>query len=572
MKKIKKIMALAIAMVMMLSMSMSVFAANTDPTETDPTPTPTVPTSQTIAENSAADAQTGKYTISVASDDKHTYTVYQILTGTLVAGESKLGNPQWGADAKGGENNKVDDFINAITASGLTNVQIDDLVKAQLKTDATGQGTVDKDHTLDVAPGYYLIVDTTTSLEDGDAKSLNIVAVFNDIEITPKKGTVESEKHVDDQNDSDSTDHSELKDSADYDIGDSIPYTLTMTLPADYANYKQYKIVFTDDMSAGLTYNNDAKIFYGDADTTGTSITFTSGGTSSYTTPSNGTVYTYTINDLKAAQAADGASEALKALGAGSVITITYTATLNNNAVIGSAGNPNKYKVDFSSNPNQEAGGKPDTNDTPWDTNIVFTYKTVFNKVDQAGDPLTGADFTLYKFIEDENGTDTYNSKKGTWTDVTTLGDGTNKPSKAKDSYTTGEGSDAKTAANAKFTFSGIDAGVYKLVESTTPTGYNTLEDQIFTITAEHQLEADDPKLTSLSGTDGAQFTMTPVMTGEGEDATPTGELDADIENKQGAELPSTGGIGTTIFYILGTVLVIGAGVLLVTRRRMSAN
>ena len=65
---------------------------------------------------------------------------------------------------------------------------------------------------------------------------------------------------------------------------------------------------------------------------------------------------------------------------------------------------------------------------------------------------------------------------------------------------------------------------------------------------------------------------MTPVMTGEGEDATPTGELDADIENKQGAELPSTGGIGTTIFYILGTVLVIGAGVLLVTRRRMSAN
>lgn len=65
---------------------------------------------------------------------------------------------------------------------------------------------------------------------------------------------------------------------------------------------------------------------------------------------------------------------------------------------------------------------------------------------------------------------------------------------------------------------------------------------------------------------------MTPVMTGTGSDATPTGELDADIENKQGAELPSTGGIGTTIFYILGAILVLGAGIVLVTRRRMSAN
>ncbi len=557
MKLFKKMMALVVAMVMVLSMSIAVFADST------------VPTSQTIANDSAADAN-GKYTISVASTDTHTYTVYQILTGTLTAGESKLGNPAWGSDAAATATYATEKaFIDAISASGLSNQEINAIAESVLKSSAAGVGTVSASATLDVVPGYYLIKDTTATLVDGDAKSLHIVAVFNDIEITPKKGTVTSEKHVDDQNDSDSTDRSELKDSADYDIGDSIPYTLTMTLPEDYANYKQYKIVFSDDMSKGLTLNaNSVKIHYGTSDTEGTAITFTSGGTSSYT---DGTLYTYTIADLKAAQAADGASDALKALGAGSVIKITYTATLNSNAVVGSAGNPNKYKVDFSSNPNQDAGGTPDTNDTPWDTNIVFTYKTVFNKVNQAGDPLTGADFTLYKFIEDEDGEDTYgdgaDAKTGTWTDVTTLGDGTNKPSKAKDSYTKGEGESAKTAANAKFTFSGIDAGVYKLVETTTPTGYNTLDAQIFTITATHELEADNPKLTALTGTGGAEFTMTAQKSGDNF----TGELTADIENKQGTELPSTGGIGTTIFYVLGAILVLGGTVVLVTRRRMAA-
>ena len=561
----KKLTALAVAMMMVLAMSVTVYADDPEPT---PTPTP-VPTSQTIDTNTAADAQ-GQYTISVATDDTHTYKVYQILKGTLVAGEKKLGNPEWGEDAAATTTYAtVDAFLTAITAPGLSNQQVNAIAES-VKSPTASAETVEKDHALKVDPGYYLIVDETAALKDGDTKSLNIVAVFNNITITPKKGTVESEKHVDDVNDSDSTDHSELRDSADYDIGDSIKYTLTMKLPADYANYKQYHIAFIDDMSAGLTYNGDATIYYGAADTTGTDIgtafTVDTDATSAYSTPSAGKVYKYTIADLKASTA----TAAQKALVAGDVIKIEYTATLNNSAVIGYAGNPNQYRIDFSSNPNQDAGGTPETNDTPWDKNIVFTYKTVFNKVDENGDPLTGADFTLYKFVESATGAETYGTKKGTWTDVTRLGDGTNKPSKEKDELTIGEGTDAKTAANAKFTFSGLDAGVYKLVESTTPTGYNTLPEQVFTITAEHELEADDPKLTDLSGTDGAQFNMTPVKTTE----TPqqfTGELDADIENKQGTELPSTGGIGTTIFYVLGAILVLGGTVVLVTRRRMAA-
>ena len=342
MKTLKKMMALMIAVVMCMAMTVTAFAD--------------IPTSQTVDPNSAADA-TGKYDITVAATDTHSYKVYQILTGSLVAGENKLGDPAWGSDAAATSTYATPKaFVDAIVASGLTNQEINDIAKSVLKSNAAGVGTVTNAAALQVVPGYYLLVDETNPLADGDAKSLNIVAVFNDITIAPKKGNVESEKHVDDVNDSDSDDHSELKDSADYDIGDTIPYTLTMTLPEDYGNFKQYKIVFTDDMSGGLTYNNDAKIFYGATDTTGTSISFVEDGTSSYTSPSAGKVYTYTIADLKAVQAADGASDALKALGAGSVIKITYTATLNSNAVVGSDGNPNKYKVDFSSNPNQDAG------------------------------------------------------------------------------------------------------------------------------------------------------------------------------------------------------------------------
>lgn len=514
------------------------------------TATTTVPTSQTIPTNSAPDAS-GNYTISVASTDTHTYTVYQILTGTLIPGEQALGNPVWGADAKttAGTNTGVDTFIANITASGLSNTAINAYVEAELKTNATGRGTVDKDTSLDVVPGYYLVVDTTAAadLADGDAYSLNIVAVFNDITITPKKGTTTSEKHVDDQNDSLASDHSELKDSADYDIGDSIPYTLTFTLPADYSNYGSYKVTFVDDMSAGLTLNTDSvKIAYGSA--TPTQITFTadSSKTSEY---DSGTVYTYTINDLKTSQ---------PNLDAGTVITITYTATLNANAVIGSAGNPNKYQVEYSNNPNKEGKGT-----TPWDKNIVFTYKTVFNKVDGDNKPLTGADFTLYKKIIDATAEGGFK-----WVSVTALNTGTNaaNPTKVVTSKTTGEGADAKTTENCVFTFSGLDAGVYKLEETTTPQGFNTIDPIEFTITATHDLVSDDPKLTDLSGAGGAEFTMTAV---KDTDDNPTGELTADIVNNSGTVLPSTGGIGTTIFYVVGSILVVAAGVLLITKKRM---
>lgn len=115
------------------------------------------------------------------------------------------------------------------------------------------------------------------------------------------------------------------------------------------------------------------------------------------------------------------------------------------------------------------------------------------------------------------------------------------------------------------FTFSGLDDGDYKLSETTTPNGYNTISDVEFTVTADHDIESDSPALNSLSGvvTTG-ELTFTPSITDD--------SLTTDVVNKKGSVLPSTGGMGTTILYVVGTVLVLAAGILLVTKKRMDAK
>ena len=248
----------------------------------------------------------------------------------------------------------------------------------------------------------------------------------------------------------------------------------------------------------------------------------------------------------------------MKAFGAGNkaVITVEYTATLNENAVLGSAGNPNVVYLEYSNNPNWDVSfdenGKPEnpgedgkdndgdgeideedekkepTGETPEDKVIVFTYKLTVNKVDEQKNPLAGAGFTLYK-----------KNAAGEYVQV---------------------GEELFGAELTTFEWKGLDDGDYKLEETTTPAGYNTIAPIEFTITAEHDLESDDPQLIVLDGGD--------LFTGE---VDTDDILSADVENKSGITLPETGGIGTTIFYVLGGLLVLGAVVLLITKKRMSA-
>ena len=368
--------------------------------------------------------------------------------------------------------------------------------------------------------------DNTLNGKD-DAYTSYILEVVEDSEVSPKSDVPEVEKKVDDKNDSNTTeDEVEWNDSADYDIGDDVPFQLKATLADNVSSYGRYKIIFHDTLSKGLTYKAITKVTVDGEEVTEGYVVNTVVNADGTTT------LTITFDNVKAQGATDS-----------SIVIVEYTATLNDDANIGSAGNPNEVYLEYSNNPNwdKDGDGKPDnpqnpenpdedepTGETPEDKVIVFTYKVVVNKVDEDKQPLEGAGFTLYK-----------KNAEGEYEPV---------------------GAELVGEALTTFEWKGLDDGDYRLEETTTPAGYNTIAPIEFTITAEHELLSDDPRLTALNGGD--------LFTGE----VSTGTLSIDVENKTGATLPETGGMGTTVFYVIGATLVIGAAVVMVTKKRMSAN
>lgn len=495
MKATKKLLAMILSMIMVLAMAAPAFAAE------DETSSP---------------ASTSTYTITAPSND-HTYEVYQIFTGDYADGV--LSNVKWGKNGTGTEGEAVSaDIITELTGTTGTDTAKLEVISKYVNLESTEFGTVKDGSTLDVPGGYYLIKDVDGALEgEEDAYTLYVVEVVGDVIIEPKSDVPESEKKVKDTNDTDGT-TTDWQDSADWDIGDKVPFQLKGTVADDYDNYKVYQFIFHDKESAGLTFDSTSVKVYVD----GTEIT--TGFEVKTSGLDDGCTFEVVFEDLKK----------IESVHAGSDITVEYESELNTNAVIGSQGNPNKMHLEFSNNPNDEQGGE--TGETPDDTVIVFTYKTVINKVDGENQPLTGAEFTLEKKVKGEG--ETY-----TWEAIAVV----------------------KNEEGTTFTFSGLDDGDYRLTETKPPDGYNTIDPIEFTITAEHDIKSDNPALTSLNGnaTTG-EITFTSI--------TNEGSLTADVVNQSGATLPETGGIGTTIFYIVGGILVVTAGILLITKKRMSIN
>jgi fimbrial isopeptide formation D2 family protein/LPXTG-motif cell wall-anchored protein len=451
----------------------------------------------------------------------HTYEAYQVFTGDLSTDDGKkvLSNVKWGTGTTYTGTESAADVAKAL---GNRTMTIADLQSKLTLTKPVKTVESSKDSTTTVidglVAGYYLVKDQDgTQTGKSDAYTKFIVQVVGDTEASIKSNVPTVVKKVQDINDS-TGETSGWQDSADYDIGDDVPYQITGTMPDDIADYTTYKYEFSDTMSKGLTYTaNTATIKIGDKDVTGSFQEVVTKNTDD-----DPTVVTWTCNNLKGI---DGVT-----LDKDTKVVVTYTAKLNENATIGAAGNPNTVNLTYSNNPNNS--GKGETGKTPDDKNIVFTYKTVVNKFDQDGTTrLKGAGFTLQKKYKKNDGTFEYKVVK---------------------TFTAGE--------ETTFEFTGLDDGAYKLIESTTPAGYNTITPIEFTISATHN-DGDEPTLASLSGnatTGEATFTV---------DKT-TGSLTTDVINKKGSTLPSTGGMGTTLLYVAGGILVACAAAYVVLNKK----
>ena len=484
MKRMKKVVSLIMALAMVLAIAVPVMAEGTT------------------------------YTITINNEDEgHIYEAYQIFKGELHG--SVLSDIEWGDgitdDGQAALQNTAGVESAAAVAAKLENEssakQFADVVSGYLTSVPTGTSTAGNDiYTIsDLEPGYYLIKDQDGSLAGKDTTYTEyMIKIVKNIAIDPKDSEATFEKKVEDCNDSIGR-TTVWQDSADYDIGDNVPFQLKATLPANVESFNTYKVVFHDTLSAGLSYAADAKVFVdGHEKTTSFTITQQPG--------ENGTTtLTISCENVKA--------DAIGAIN-GSEIRVNYTAKLNKDAVIGGNGNPNTAYLEYSNNPNATGTGQ-----TVEDKVVVFTYKVVINKVTEDNEPLVGAEFKLEKKISGAE-------RKL----ITTI----------------------KAENGSTFSFVGLDDGTYILTETNTPDGFNSIAPIEFTISAEHDVNSVEPKLLTLAGGDR--------LSGE----VSTGVLTGNVVNESGATLPETGGMGTTLFYILGAILVIGAGVALVTRKRMS--
>ena len=498
-KAMKKLMAALLAVAMVCAMAIPAFADGSSSTSTAPVTT--------------------LYTITAPANG-HTYEIYQIFTGDYdPSNKTMLTNIKWGANGTGTTGEAVDqavlDDLSKVSPSASDNAKLKVIEKYVTLT--TPVKTLVNGGSVEVVGGYYLIKDKDGSLSGSEPYTTYLVSVVGHVTINPKSNDVpEFKKKLKDTNDS-TGDVSDWQDSADYDIGDYIPFRLQGTVPEDYDSYSKYYYAFHDKEEAGLTFDSSSvKVFVGD-EVTGTKI-----DASNYTVvtnPADGCTFEIVFDDLKK----------VSGVTADSTITVTYKSQLNDSAVLGAQGNVNKAKLEYSNNPRGNGTGT-----TPWDNVIVFTYKVVVNKVDQNRQPLEGAEFTLTKKLKD--GTENVIPMK------------------------------IDTSNKALFTLSGLDDGVYTLTETVTPAHYNTISPITFTVNADHTITWEaDPRntvLTSLSGnTASGEITFTHNET--------DGSLTTDVVNNIGTTLPGTGGIGTTIFYVIGGGLMVAAAILLITKKRM---
>ena len=525
MKHMKKFVSLLLTVVMVLAMSMTAMAA-----------TVTVPSDGILKD--------------------HTFTAYQVFSGREEGGI--LSDVKWGSGINS------DAFLAALKADTTygslftdctdaaavakilgdnnTNTALANAVAKLAYANKTVSGTALTSGENELADGYYLVVDTTENVAAGSAYNTALLQVVGDINIKVKTDAPTVEKKVleDDKYNQDGGYGQGYNDVADYNMGDAVSFHLIGSVP-DMSRYDTYKYIFHDTLSEGLTapaaknikvYLSSDKII----DASDTDIT------SKFQTSVSGQNITVSCDDLKK----------IDDISNNQYIIVEYTATLNQNAVVGLDGNPNTVDLEYSNKPDQSGSG--DTNNTgktPEDKVIVFTYELDTTKVDGQDNTkkLEGAEFKLH-------------NAAGKWAIV-------NNDGKVTGWADTKEGGSTLTSdANGLFKVIGLDDGTYYLKETKAPTGYNLLSSEITVVitatTTNGQTWTDGQASSALT-----KLEVTSDGTA-GTGDTSTGIAGITIANNKGSTLPETGGMGTTIFYVLGTILVLGAAIVMITRKRMS--
>ena len=489
----------------------------------------------------------------------HGYSAFQIFKGVISKDNMTLSNVEWGRNIPHYEDflaklkddptlkipfqdaDNLQDVLAVISQwseSDNNSIAFARFVCSYLYPDANANPKpVYTDHTGGFniqEPGYYLIVDTTY-FNPGDFYHaynsfflLNVPQAPYVVLVNHKVVKPYVEKEVYDNQDG--TNEAGFGSSADHAINEEFQFKLTATLPASparaYDYYKEYAVLFNDTLSNGITYDR----------------------LDSVVIKSNGIPYDIT-NDSSLYEVDDSRLESdhyfvvgipdVKACGAGlnlndgATITVTYTAHLNDNAAVNSTSGPtdnkNKVQLQYSNNPRNSAYW----GFTPESEVRVYTYQlnnTKYRDDDTTGNELAGAGFRLYS-DKDCTEEQEIKLKKNTT-------DGTYSPY-----FGAGAGDEMFSDEHGQFNVKGLDAGTYYLKETNPPTGYSACADKEIVISATH-----DVNHVSLSG-----------------------NLSTTIINKKtgGITLPSTGGIGTTIFYVVGGGLMVAAIVLLVTKKRM---
>ena len=606
----KKILAFALAVVMVFALGVSAFADHAAP----------------------------------VSVDDHDFVAYQILTGEQNAEDSTLTEIAWGSGIDDAgflaalQDEFGDTFDECETAADVAKVLegwADNSENAKafaaLAYDfIKGDGVEVVNGQTELAAGYYLVVDETESVDEGDAYNLALLQLTKKgtFEINQKSSAPELEKKI--------IENGQKVDANNKSIGDTVDYEITTAVPAKAADYDYYYFIIRDTMTKGLTFDPESieVTIGGDAAVEGVDYTILTGD--------DAAPYTFQIALIDAVA------------NAGKAVVVDYSALLNEDAEVGEIGNPNKADLKYSNNPNEDYDGTQDENnpgfpdskknpslgETPEDVVVTYTTQVKITKVDQDKAPLQGAEFQLTGdgvkttlvsqevFKAADNGA-YWKLNDGKYTKVAPVTEDKMEPAAAgadkgyveaeagyagEDAITVGgtvyrafvpatdAGKDvfvlveanaddyASTSQkyekvtelvpmtdstttdvkgfvdeNGELMFVGLSAGSYTLTETTVPDGYNAIDpiefiiawegpDAVVTGEEECTWSVDEDDESGIVYNDAAE------------------QFELQVVNQKGAVLPETGGIGTTIFYVVGGLMVMAAALLLITKKRMGTE